>query len=527
MVPPTLRMSSKRLLDSFRSSVTEEMNTKDLAESSLSIKSSLTGSQRGLGTSEGAAIVNPKGERLSEAIRARSNESEVDASYHHGIHPVIPINGDQQLPSQAELFYNSPSANQYTDRYDSRRGKQPAREIFQTSTPMSSSSRFRTSANTSSVSLINTPDIQYRTYSSESSKDQAGGRKNKSMSALRQSSTPHDIDRLYSAGASTAAAANKPANDRYGMHTFKSLNILAQRAIEILLSQHPDAKSELQILKRALHEQEEFIKLNQENLDAGVHKAMWESCNKLARLVNRVNEHQELIQTLFGRLDEKEKAAGIKMTELNHANHRIKLLQDEVIKKDQVADLKHNEYITAIARLERERDEAVEKLAVIEEKLKHERNRANGEKISKEAALHANQANKAQYAFYRDYYDQQEALYRSVFGKSRKPDGVETKVTRVSGRPIKTKIGTMPTIKEDEDMENRDVGSNLRVGAVRQVTQTLRTKYRTSSGTEEPLRGFEFLAALDDIEKDLEDLEKERRAERAKNLDRNARHCSF
>jgi hypothetical protein len=192
------------------------------------------------------------------------------------------------------------------------------------------------------------------------------------------------------------------------------------------------------------------------------------------------------INDTYDKLDEYEDKVDKVNEELNEAKQRIRSLENDLQKKNRALDLQRREQSSMVIRLEREKRALVEQLAIVEQRMDIEKVRAKMSTQTKEVVLGLNDGMKKQYvyflgmlilethrlsllmpqphgfllipnsySFYRDYYDQQDALYKSYFGKNDEGAGIKAAEER--------KHPWLPTICEERSLGG---SPNSREGAI-------------------------------------------------------------
>jgi hypothetical protein len=223
--------------------------------------------------------------------------------------------------------------------------------------------------------------------------------------------------------------------------------LFAISSIDLLITSHPDLQSELNNVKKAIQNHENEIDASKDIAERQLQQKLDEMMLESELLQKSVNDKEVFIFEVYEKLDKYDDQLDQNAHEIREASNRVIWFENEIERLSGIAHRTQREHAQEHSNHEREKRLIIEEY---EEKLKTVR--MNLEKISQAKLMEVEDRMTQSLNFYRNYFNQQQHLYRAYFGQYGQEKGVMPAEAGMSGLPSKPATS--------EDLHKRSVSTN-------------------------------------------------------------------
>jgi hypothetical protein len=201
--------------------------------------------------------------------------------------------------------------------------------------------------------------------------------------------------------------------------------------IDSLIKESPELKDGLMLVRKAALRYDTEIQKEKRALESGINEKLWESFRTIQELENELKEKEKIHENYQKHLYNYEDAIS-KVNKISQEERdRNAMLVQSLNAKTEYIRLARKEHGNAIIGLTRENTQLREHVEHLQDMLDTEKLKSDAEMAAKENALKYNETLRTHFTFYRDYFDKQENIYKTYFGKHVSPDGKKA-LTQVS-----------------------------------------------------------------------------------------------
>ncbi|EPE26287.1 hypothetical protein GLAREA_02199 [Glarea lozoyensis ATCC 20868] len=221
----------------------------------------------------------------------------------------------------------------------------------------------------------------------------------------------------------------------------------AIRSIDLLITSHPDLQSELDVVKKAIQNHENELEASKDIAERQLQQKLDEMMQESELLQKSVNDKDGFICEVFEKLDKYDDQLDQNARELSDANNRVIWFENEIERLTGIAHRTQREHAQEHSNNERQKRLMIEEY---EEKLKAEMTKL--EKTCQAKQLEVEDRMTQTLNLYRNYFNQQQHLYRTYFGPFGQDNVVmpaETGMSRLSNMPA-------PSENPTNDGDGRD-----------------------------------------------------------------------
>jgi hypothetical protein len=229
--------------------------------------------------------------------------------------------------------------------------------------------------------------------------------------------------------------------------------------IDALVKESPELKDGLMLVRKAALRYDDEIQKEKRTLESGINEKLWESFRTIQELENELKEKEKIHENYQKHLYNYEDAIN-KVNKISQEERdRNAMLVQSLNAKTEYIRLARKEHGNAIIGLTRENTQLREHVEHLQDMLDTEKLKSDAEMVAKENALKYNETLRTHFTFYRDYFDKQENIYMTYFGKHVSPDGKKalTQVSTVGKLTEETAHAGSISTSASQEVLNQDV----------------------------------------------------------------------
>jgi hypothetical protein len=228
----------------------------------------------------------------------------------------------------------------------------------------------------------------------------------------------------------------------------------AVHSIDLMIASYPHLQVELNTLKKVILEHEKEIMASNDRVERQLDKRLVNALLKNDQLQESVNEKEAFMSEVYKELDKHEDQLDQSAAELSEAYDRIRWLEHEVDRLASIAHRTQRELTQKIGSHSREKRQLIEEW---EAQVLVEKRKSKDIAQAKELGVSFNDRTKQNHAFYRNFFNQQQQLYRTYFGQYGQEKGITPSEAGMGG------FLSIPVISESltSDGDGRDGEENM------------------------------------------------------------------